>query len=128
MAHKMFADEALMHPEAGKERPAMPNPTLVSAPTAYMFGREALRNRGWTQSQINAPTPDPVIPPDKTNHLAAPVPRRLWKRERIIQLEQQPEWKERRARMDATALTAYGRDMPAVRAARRRDNKKWPQQ
>jgi hypothetical protein len=106
----------------------MPNLTLVSVPTAYMFGREVLRNRGGRQSQINALTPDLVTPPGKTNRLAVLLPRRVWKRERIIQFDQQPEWKARRAQMDATAWAMYGRDMPAVCAARRRDNKKWPKQ
>jgi ribonuclease HI len=50
-----------------------------------------------------------VIPLDKTHYPAVLLPRRLCKRETVIQLEQQPEWKERRPRMDATALTTYGR-------------------
>ena len=73
MALEMFADEALLTSEAGREKPQCQD--FVSASTAYISGREAPVNRGWTQSQINALTPDPVIPPDKSNHLAVPVPR-----------------------------------------------------
>jgi len=104
----------------------MPNLTC-SADGVYVWAR------GTAQSRLDAvtnPRPHPCSgdSPDKANHRSVPVPRRLWKRERIVRLEQQPEWKERRAQLGATALSVYRRDMPVVRAARRRDNKKLPKQ
>lgn len=45
---------------------AMPNLTLVSAPTAYILGARGAAQSQWTQSQISALTPDPLFSPTKS--------------------------------------------------------------
>jgi hypothetical protein len=69
---------------------------------AALYDREDLCNRGWTRAQINTLPPDLVIQPSETNHLIES--RRLWDRQRVEQIDQQPEWKERRAKMDPNDL------------------------
>jgi hypothetical protein len=100
----------------------------------FISEASSVQGNGLDEAARGEPPLIPSWPPwhlrcfaDET-HLAVPVPRRLWKRERIVQLEQQPEWKERRAQMDATALAVYDRDMAAVRAARPRNHKRWAKQ
>jgi hypothetical protein len=90
-----------------------------TASLADMYDREDLRDRGWTRAQINALPPDLVIQPTKTNHLIES--RRLWDRQRVEQIDQQSEWKERRAELDAAILAEFGRDQAAARAKRLAD-------
>jgi hypothetical protein len=90
-------------------------PERKTASLAAEYDREDLRNRGWTRAQINALPPDLVIQP--TNNLIES--RRLWDRQRVEQIDQQPEWRERRAKLDAAILAEFGLDQAAVRAKRR---------
>jgi hypothetical protein len=89
------------------------------ASLAAMYDREDLRNRGWTRAQVNALPPDLVIQTSETNHLIEP--RRLWDRQRVEQIDQQPEWKERRAKLDATIMAEFKLDQAAARARRLAD-------
>jgi hypothetical protein len=91
-----------------------PHASLVA-----MYDREDLRNRGWTRAQINALPPDLVIQPSETNHLIES--RRLWDRQRVEQIDQQPEWKERRAELDTAILAEFGLDQAEARAKRLAD-------
>jgi hypothetical protein len=83
---------------------------------AAMYDREDLRNRGWTRAQINALPPDLVMQPSETNYPFES--RRLWDRQKVEQIDQQPEWKERRAKLDAAILAEFGLDQAAARAKR----------
>jgi hypothetical protein len=85
-----------------------------SAPqTSEMYSVEELRDRGWTRSQMKALSPDLVVPPDGFN-----MARRFWRRSRIELMEAQPDWQERRRKLDAEILAKYGRDQAAARAQR----------
>jgi len=92
---------------------------LKTASLAAMYDREDLRNRGWTRAQINALPPDLVIQPSENNHLIES--RRLWDRQRVEQIDQQPQWKERRAKLDAAILAEFGLDQAGARAKRLAD-------
>jgi hypothetical protein len=75
-----------------------------------MYDREDLRNRRWTRAQINALPSDLVIQPSEINHQIES--RRLWDRQRVEQIDQQPEWKERRAKLDAASWQSLGWTKP----------------
>ena len=106
-------------PEVEAEPINRGHPHLTEAgwksPVLDMYTREDLRYRGWTRAQINALIPDRVIQPTKTNRLL--VPHRLWDRQRVTEIEQQPEWKARRDELDAS-ISQFGVDQAAARAQR----------
>jgi ribonuclease HI len=89
------------------ERAARKTQTLESL-TFAMYTASALRERGWTRSQLKAHPPDLVIPPNKTDTLAEPIRQRFWKQSRIKLIEAQQEWKLRPAELNAITLAEHG--------------------
>jgi|HubBroStandDraft_6_1064221.scaffolds.fasta_scaffold191782_1 hypothetical protein len=65
---------------------------------------------------MKALRPDLVLPlnPDRAHSLS----HRFWKRSRIELIEAQPDWQERRRKLDAKIMAEHGRDQAAARDER----------
>jgi hypothetical protein len=84
--------------------------------TSEMYSVDELRDRGWTRWQMKTLRPDLVVPdnPDRAHSRA----QCFWKRTRIELMEAQPDWQERRRKLDAKIMAEQGRDQAAARAER----------
>jgi hypothetical protein len=84
--------------------------------TSEMYLFDELRDCGWPRWQMKTLRPDLVLPDDPDR--AHSRTQRFWKRTRIELIEPQPDWPQRRRKLDAKILAEHGRDQAAARAER----------